>query len=590
MKKWLFFITGCLFSILAQAIPAPASEVFQVTVKAVDPNTLNVNWQIKPGYFLYKDRIHITEAADSNARLSIIRFPEAEKKTDRQGKTFSIYREKLSLPVAVLGTQPGETLAKLSYQGCSDEGFCYPPEKRQIKLSINENNELSSATLESIEEPAHKAIEQPLEKTREEAVFEGHLIMIILSFFGFGLLLAFTPCVLPMVPVLSGIIVGHGKDITTRKAFFLSLSYVLSMALTYALVGAMVAMLGSNLQIIMQSPWAISLFSLIFVLLSLSMFGYYELRLPTSWQAKLAKISRSQGSGHYLSAAIMGSLSTLILSPCVTAPLIGALSYIAHSGNVMIGSLALFFLGLGMGLPLLLIGTSAGQLLPKAGPWMNKIKYFFGVLLIAMAIYLMGRILPDIITMLLWAILLIFTGVYSGAIHPLETQGKFNQSIGIILLTYGVLILIGASMGHENPLMPLKPLATSSQASSMSIEQKKIPVKSLSEIQTALDRAEGKPVMIDFYADWCSSCKLMEATTFQDPAVKEALKDFVILKADITAHDHQDKAMLNYFNVVAPPTFLFFDKQGNEIKSLRIVGEVEAPAFLSKIKKYYSLV
>lgn len=591
MLRWLWLAVCCCVSLTAYSnTPAPAAEVFQVETKTVDPNTFLVNWQIKPGYFLYANRIKLTEPLDNNAQLNIIQFPKAEKKTDRQGKTFSIYRNELSLPVAVLGTQPGEAVVSLHYQGCAEDGFCYPPEKRQIKLTINENKELVSASLEPLP-AADKTIiaeQQTREATsKEEAVFAHNWPFIILSFFGFGLLLAFTPCVLPMVPVLSGIIVGHGENMTTGKAFFLSLSYVLSMAVTYAIVGAVVALLGSNLQVIMQSAWSITAFSLLFILLSLSMFGFYELRLPASWQAKLASVSRNQTSGHYLGAAVMGCLSTLILSPCVTAPLIGALSYIAHSGNLILGSLALFFLGLGMGTPLLLLGTSAGKLLPKAGPWMNAVKSFFGFLLLAMAIYLIQRLLPAFVVMVLWAALLIFAGIYSGALTT-QASNKFSQGIGVILFVYGLLILIGASMGSHNPVQPLQPVMTQGFLVPAEANIKK-PVTTIAETKQAIEQAQGKPVLVDFYADWCNSCKVMEATTFKDPSVIKALKNFVILKADVTANNREEKALLEHYNVVAPPTFLFFDKEGKEIKPLRTVGEIEAESFLKKIKAYHQL-
>lgn len=411
MYKWLLLIVLAIFSGFGFAAPLPAEEVFTVKVKPMDPNTFSVIWQIKPGYFLYRDRISLEEPSDSVLQFGSIIFPQAIEKKDRQGHVYPVYRNDLSLLIPVLGEHSGESLVTLHYQGCSDDGFCYPPESKQLKLAVNDQLALISASVvtEVNTPPVEQASAQ--EGNAIADIYENsHWFMVILSFFGFGLLLAFTPCVLPMVPVLSGIIVGHGHEISTRKAFFLSLSYVLSMSLTYAVAGAIVATLGSNLQIIMQAPWVIGLFSLVFVLLALSMFGFFELKLPVTWQARLAKASRSQHGGHYLGAAIMGCLSTLILSPCVTAPLIGALGYIAHSGNVLFGSLTLFFLGLGMGTPLLLIGTSAGKWLPKAGTWMNSVKNFFGVLLLAVAIYLMGRLLPAPITMILWAALLVFSG------------------------------------------------------------------------------------------------------------------------------------------------------------------------------------
>lgn len=477
----------------------------------------------------------------------------------------------------------------LHYQGCSDDGFCYPPETKQVKLAINEQLALVSASTGTAinAPPVQKASAQ--ESTAIADIYENsHWFMVILSFFGFGLLLAFTPCVLPMVPVLSGIIVGHGHDITTRKAFLLSFSYVLSMSLTYAIAGAIVATLGSNLQIIMQAPWAIGLFSLIFILLALSMFGFFELKLPVSWQAKLAKASRSQHGGHYLGAAIMGCLSTLILSPCVTAPLIGALGYIAHSGNILFGSLTLFFLGLGMGTPLLLIGTSAGKWLPRAGTWMNSVKNFFGFLLLAVAIYLMGRLLPPPVTMILWAALLVFSGIFAGALNPAQNNyEKMHQSTGILLLVYGLLILAGASMGSKDPLLPLAGIFTKATAASM--EREELIIKTPAELNEALQTAEGRPVMLDFYADWCASCKVIASSTLNDSEIKRTLGNFLVLKIDVTANDAAAQALMKQYQVVAPPTFLFFNSAGKELSGLRLVGDVSTREFLDRLQKVETL-
>lgn len=582
MKKWLLFSVLFLTILTGYATPEPASEVFQIATKQVDPNTFVVDWQIKPGYFLYKDRIKLTPPAGTNAPLGQIRFPATLSKVDKQGHVYSIYRDQLSLPVALLGEKPGESLVEVAYQGCSDEGFCYPPETRQIKLTIDKNLALTEASLEGDQGNIASVSEPVVEDKMEKVFINHHWAFVIMSFWGFGLLLAFTPCVLPMIPVLSGIIVGHGASLTTRKAFFLSLSYVLSMSITYAIIGAVVAKLGSNLQVIMQNPWSISIFSLIFVLLALSMFGFYELRLPLSWQAKLANVNRSQASGHYISAAIMGCLSTLILSPCVTAPLIGALGYIAHSGNMSLGFAALFFLGLGMGTPLLLIGTSAGKLLPKTGIWMNAVKAFFGMLLLAVALFLMERILPRPLVMLLWSSFLIFSGIYCGALTKgLTKQEKFCQGLGLMLLLYGLLILIGVAMGNTNPLQPLSGLQI--EARTQSTDRKT--VRSLTDLQEAIASAKGRAIMLDFYADWCGSCKEMEKTLFQNPRVISALEDFVVLKVDITANNEQEKVLLNHFKVVAPPTFLFLDKEGQEQSHLRLVGETSAKQFLDHVKQ-----
>ncbi|MGC1182805.1 protein-disulfide reductase DsbD, partial [Legionella sp.] len=510
MKKWFLLLTGCFLTIIGHANPPLSSQIFQANAIKIDSNTFALTFQIKPGYFIYSDRIKLTPESESAIHLGTLRFPPAINKIDKQGHVYTIYRNHVSIPVAILGNKPGKTLLTLNYQGCSDTGFCYAPEEKSIELIIDDQLALTKVSIEQVvvnkpepNNPTAKSDNMSISK-----IFSDHnWAMILLTFYGFGLLLAFTPCILPMVPVLSGIIIGHGKKITSRKAFFLSLSYVLSMSFTYALVGAVVALLGTNLQISMQSPWSIGVFSLIFILLALSMFGFYEFKLPHSWQAKIGNTSRSQRGGHYFGAAIMGCLSTLILSPCVTAPLIGVLTYIAQSKNIILGCVTLFVLSLGMGTPLLLIGTSAGKWLPETGNWMNTIKFVFGIIFIAVAIHLLSRIIPAVFSMGLWGSLLIFSGIYSGALtYSVSNREKFNQSIGLILLAYGFLILIGASKGATNPLTPLTVPTTT-------IIEHELTLNNLKEtIASARDK---HPIMLDFYADWCNSCKIMEATTFK---------------------------------------------------------------------------
>lgn len=581
MKKWLFLSIFYLTALLVHADPLPADDVFQLHAKKIDPNTFAITWQIEQGYFLYSDRISLATAPDSNIHLGALRFPVPLTKTDKQGRSFKVYRNELTLPVSILGENPGETLLTLCYQGCSDDGFCYPPEEKQIKLSIDNKLALSDVTIEDAPQ-APQSAQAENEASLDHIFAEHSWLVTLLLFYGFGLLLSFTPCILPMVPVLSGIIVGHEKDINTKKAFFLSLSYVLSMSVTYAFAGALVALLGANIQISMQNPWAITLFSFIFVALALSMFGFYEFKLPDSWQQKIAGSSRKQRGGHYWGAAIMGSLSTLILSPCVTAPLIGVLSYIAKTGNVAFGSITLFILSLGMGTPLLLIGTSAGRWLPEAGSWMDTLKASFGILFLAIAIYLMGRILPNDISMALWSILLIFSGIYAGALtYAPNNTDKFYQGIGIILLGYGLLILVGASMGETNPLQPLASLRTASAATTVN----PIKVNTLGKLQSAIISAKGQPIMLDFYADWCASCKAMEVTTFKDALVEEALSHFTVIKVDLTDNNAEEKEVMRHFNVIAPPTFVFFDSQGQELKNLQLVGEIGPKEFLENLRK-----
>ncbi len=585
MKKLVLF-SMLLFTIMRVfSTPAPANEAFQLSVTPMNPNLFQVNWTIKNGYFLYKNRIKLQVTTPNNIHLGTLHFPPPLSKPDKQGGVYPIYRDQLTIPVDVLGKEAGESIVNVHFQGCSDEGFCYPPQNTKIKLSIDNTLALTGAVVES-PDPVITAVpdKTAVAQDKIEALFTEHTWpLILLSFFGFGLLLSFTPCILPMVPVLSSIIVGHGANISTRKAFALSLTYVISMSLTYGLVGAMIALMGSNLQVAMQSTWSIALFGLLFVLLALSMFNVYELKLPLSWQNKLAGVTRSQASGHYASAAVMGSMSTLILSPCVTAPMIGALGYIARTGNTFLGLWALFFLGLGMGTPLLFIGASAGKFLPKAGRWMNDVKAIFGVLLLGVAIHLLSRILPGFITMLLWACLFVFTGIYAGALKKTEShRERFQQGMGILLLVYGLLILIGASLGNNNPIQPL---ASLSKTKSMPQALPVIVAKTVREVQTALASANGKPVILDFYADWCSSCKFIEKTTLQNATLQKALKDFTVVKVDLTKNDQNTRELLHYFGVVAPPTFLFYNAQGRELPNLRIVGEVSINAFFDKLKQ-----
>lgn len=580
MKKWLFIFFYVLLIPLSLAAPKPAEQVFPIRANYKDPNTFTVYWDIAAGYFLYKDRIQVLNSTKDSLFIAPIVYPEATKKVDSLGKTHAVYRNTLSLPISVLAKDAGDTIVTVQYQGCSDDGFCYPPQKSQIILTIDKKLSLSNANLSTLPVASN---EKP---TNQESDFfsNHHWSITILLFFGLGVLLSFTPCVLPMVPILSGILIGHSSPISARKAFMLSLSYVLSMSFTYALIGAGVALLGNNLQIFMQNPWSISAISAVFVLLSLSMFGLYELKLPNAFQEKLSKATKARAGGHYLGAALMGCFSTLIVSPCVTAPLVGALGYIADTGNVTFGLLALFFLGLGMGAPLLLIGMSLGRWLPSTGSWMIAIKAFFGFLLLALAISTMSRILPTQLTMVLWGTLLVFSGVSAGALtYSVSIKEKLHQAIGILLLIYGILILIGASMGQTNPLQPLT--GFKSKVAAMPNPFASIPIDSIEAFNEALTRAKGKPVIVKFYADWCVSCQVMETTIFQNAKVQKALQSFALLKIDLTANTATDFALMKHLNVIAPPTFLVFNKEGEAMVNQTLVGEVTAKEFLAWLKR-----
>jgi thiol:disulfide interchange protein DsbD len=408
--------------------------------------------------------------------------------------------------------------------------------------------------------------------------------VIILSFLGLGLLLAFTPCILPMIPILSSIIVGHGKNLTPLKSFFLSLTYVLGMAITYAIAGMLVAMVGSGIQVLFQKTWVIVLFSILFVILSLSLFGYYELQLPARWQRKVTALSNKQKGGTYIGVFLMGALSSLIVSPCVSAPLVGVLAYIAQTGNMVLGGVALLCLGLGMGVPLLLIGLSAGKLLPKAGAWMEAIKKVFGILLLAVAVEMLSRVIPGPFTLVLWATLLICVSMFMGTFVSAKNNfKKLLRGFGAVFLIYGIILVIGAVMGNSDPLHPweeMKFLQTKPKDSLF------VTLGSMEQLDAELARAkkDHKMVMLDFYADWCTSCVAMDRAVFKNGNVQQALNGLVLLRADVTKNDEFAQSLLKRFQVIAPPTMLFFDKKGEELPDERIVGEVDSQKFIEHVE------
>ncbi len=569
------------------ATPLPEPQVFQFSFSQFDANTLKLDWSIKPGYFLYQERFAVT-TQNQALRVGSIQYPEPQIKVVRDGQQVRIYRDTLTLAIPLLTNSEGEFLITVHYQGCSDEGFCYPPQHRDLRITFDRDHAFNQVqAVVASDQPVTKPLfSHPRIRSSDELkslLSTANPLWVVLSFFGFGLLLAFTPCVLPMVPVLSGIIIGHGHQISTRKAFLLSLSYVLSMSVTYGIIGAIIALLGANLQVLLQSPWVIGAFAAILVLLALSMFNVYEFRLPISWQSRIASITRSHEGGHYVNAAIMGAMSILILSPCVTPPLIGALSYIADAGSVFLGLLALFFLGLGMGTPLLLIGASAGKLLPKTGQWMNIVKYIFGMIMLGLAIHLLSRLISPLVTMLLWSALFITSGLgLKTFFGPQTHRALLMQAIGLMLIIFGGFILYGASAGHTNPWQPLsQPRSNATMLASRKI------VTNLTEAQHLLAAAAAaeQPVLLDFYATWCESCQQIEKTILRAPDLI-ALKDrLLIIQVNLSKNDANSRALLKYFNVIAPPTFLFYDNAGNLIPDLQWVGVIDLPTLLARIQK-----
>ena len=438
------------------------------------------------------------------------------------------------------------------------------------------------------------AVELPEQDRIAAALVSGNRWLVILSLFGAGLLLTFTPCVLPMVPILTSIVVGQGAEpdrgVTSRHAFMLSLVYVLAMALTYTVAGVLAGLFGANLAAAFQDPWIVSAFVLVFVLLALSMFGFYDLQMPASWQAGLAALSHRQRGGTWAGVAAMGALSALIVGPCVAAPLAGVLIYIGQTGDPVLGGVALFALGMGMGVPLIVAGVSAGKLLPRAGAWMNTVKAVFGVMLLAVAIYLLERVVPESVALLLWAALFIVCAIYMGALDSLAAGSggwrRLWKGAGLVMLVYGVLIMVGVAGGGGDLFRPLRGVALVAGGSSeheVSFRQ----VKGLDGLNAELGpaAARGQVVMFDYYADWCVSCKEMERFTFSDAEVQAALASVLLLQTDVTANDAADQALLAEFGLFGPPAILFFGPDGRERRNLRVIGYMNAGDFRRVVER-----
>ena len=558
-------------------------EAFKLST-GIEDNRFVARWEIAEGHYLYQDKMDIVTATEKVETHPMQLKPGEEKHDPIFNKLLYVYHDSAEVSLPIANTNGAEAaIFKVKYQGCSEiSGICYPPQTREISVRLPEIvGAAAAATDDAASAPGEDMVSE--QDRIANTLKQGDTWITLLVFFGAGLLLALTPCVFPMIPILMGIIVGQGENQTVRSTFILSLIYVLAMALTYTVVGILVGLSGENIQAWFQNPWVISAFVAIFIALSFSMFGFYELQMPASIQSKITQISNSQRGGTLTGVAIMGFLSALIVGPCVTAPLVGALIYIAETGDAVLGGLALFSLSMGMGAPLIAIGASAGKILPKAGPWMDAVKAVFGVLLLALGIWMLERVAPAALTMALWAALLIVSAVYMGAIDTLPEGAsgwrKLWKGGGLLLLVYGIVLIIGLASGGRDVFHPLKNIGLSGgtgseQSSHLAFRQ----IKGVDGLNAALAdaRAQGKTVMLDFYADWCISCKEMEALTFTDPRVQQALADTVLLQADVTPNDEQDVALYKHFGIIGPPSIMFFDREGNERKNYRVVGFVPA--------------
>lgn len=574
-------------------------------------NEILLHWDIADNYHLYRDRIKVG-LADTDAKITTGSIPNGKVVDDPGfGKT-QVFYHALDAKVGIVTGNSDSAVVVVGSQGCADAGLCYPPTEQAWKVNLKSGAvepldaapkttldkvvSLPGSTQSASSAPQQSAQSEPVQRSRTDAITHelqtGSIWTIILGFLVIGLLLAFTPCVFPMIPILAGIIAGQGDKITTRKAFVLSVVYVLAMAVTYTVAGVLAGLFGSNLQAAFQNPWILTAFAGIFVALAFSMFGFFELQLPSSLQSKIMQVQNNQQGGTLIGVAVMGLLSALIVGPCMAPPLAGALIYIGQTGDAVLGGTALFAMSIGMGLPLIIVGTLGGKFLPRAGAWMDAVKNVFGVLMLGVAIWMLERIVPDIVAQALWGILLIGAAVYLSATDPLKEAAsgwsRLWKTLGVILLIWGSLILVGVATGGKGSVFaPLAGLSMGTPGGSAqpTAALSFTPVKNLADLNTKLAqaKAEGKPVMLDFYADWCVSCKEMEHNTFSDPTVIAGLKPFVLLQADVTANNADDKALFKRFGVLGPPTIVFFNAQGDEQKAQQVVGYEPPQTFMKHI-------
>jgi thioredoxin:protein disulfide reductase len=579
------------------------NEAFKPKINMVNDTTVGIEIELGDQIYLYADKIKV-EDTDSKDGINFGSI-EMANPVDHEGE--SVFESSPSIKIPLTKSTPlvGEKplKVKLSYQGCSSAGLCYEPMETILSITLNTDKLETLPAGSILKAPAVEAVdlevvssenrELPVQKTSEtdqiaSVIQGGSLWFIILSFFGFGLLLALTPCVFPMIPIISSVIVSQG-GIGTKRAFWLSVVYVLSMAVAYTIAGVLAGLFGANLQAAFQTPWIITLFALIFVVLAMSMFDLFELQIPNAIQAKITKISGQRGG--IIGVAMMGFLSALIVGPCVAAPLAGALIYIGQTGDALLGGIALFALSIGMGLPLIAIGTSAGKFMPRPGVWMDTVKSIFGVMLIGVSIWMISRIVDENISMMLWGALAVFVAINIGAMEPIRGRcircGRANKkALGIIILLYGMSLLLGGMSGAKDPLHPLEPFLPNKSAISVASaneHQTFEKITSIEELDAILAENKGKKVLVDFYADWCSACKELDAKTFSNEEVKGAMDHFVLVKVDLTANDDAAKAISTKYGIFGPPAILFFDENSTRIKSADIVGFKEPQEFLDHL-------
>ncbi|MGD8925296.1 MAG: protein-disulfide reductase DsbD [Thioalkalispiraceae bacterium] len=581
--------------------PLLAEQAFKYSAR-IEGNKLIATWTVAKDYYMYKEKFHF-ESKTPGVTFGQPEIPKGKMKhgitPDGKEGEVETYMDQVTITVPILANKTGIT--NLNYvatgQGCAEVfGICYPPRKLSESISTETAFSVASNADTNVTTKPQASTDFVSEQDRSaEVLASGNTFKIIVFFFLGGLLLAFTACMYPMIPILSSIIVGQGEKMTATRGFIMSLTYVESMAVTFGIMGGLVAAFagGVNLQAYFQSPWILIPFSILFIALAFSMFGFYTIQMPASLQGKLSEISNEQRGGSLIGVIIMGALSALIVGPCAGPVVVGALAFAAKDGNVLLGFLAMFVMGNGLGLPLLVVGTAGGEILPRAGGWMDTVKYVAGVILLAIAILFLGRIsfIPPMVIMLLWSALFITAGTYMGAFDSIKEGSsgwsKLWKGLGLVLILYGVIVMIGGLTGARNVTDPMhgSSLTAGGSATHPQAELGFKRIKTAEDLQRELDKAKatGKYVMLDFYADWCTYCKDFEDYVFSNPEVQRLLADFVLLQADVTAGDKGDESLLKATGVIAPPSILFWDKDGKEKKKYRIVGSMNAQQFIDRV-------
>lgn len=545
-------------------------EAFALRVAATAPGRLEARFEIAEGYYLYRGKTAF--AAPAPAALEYV-LPPGEPKDDPLFGAVEVYPAATAVALRLTGLPAGAdaVLLEARYQGCAEKGVCYPPQVRSLRVALADGagEPAAAAPPPGGGLSASDRIARDLELR--------HLGVSFLAFIGLGLLLAFTPCVLPMLPILASVIAGAHAG--TRRAFALSLAYVLAMSAAYAVLGFGVGLTGANLQPYLQNAWVIVPFVGVLALMALAMFGVVELRLPQALRARLDRVHRCARGGSYAGAAMMGMLAALVAAPCVSPALVGALLHIADTGSAARGAASLFGLGLGLGLPLLAVGAFEGRFLPQSGPWMVRVRAFFGVLLLLLGVWMLDRVVPGPVTLVLGGLLLIGVGMALRAIDPLPAAAgmpaRLGKGAGFALLVYGAVLVAGGAMGSGSVLRPWSGTAAEPAAAVADFT----PVKTVADLERELRAAAGRPVLLDFHADWCVACRELEAFTFPDPEVRARLERFVLLRADVTANDAADRALLAHLGLFGPPAILLYAPDGEELRGLRTVSYLPPARF-----------